>query len=131
MGRSQEYYDYVNSDEWKKKSTFIRKFFFNRCILFPWLKSKHTHHLTYANFKDEWIWYDVLPLSESGHSLIHLPFLWKFLPARWVINFYLRMVSIPLFFIFVMFAMGFAVADVFFPPPKKQKKQKKLKKAKG
>jgi len=135
MGRNKAYYDYIFSEEWKKKSRFFRALFLDRCVLFPWLKSKHTHHLGYGRFEEEWFWLDCLPLSESAHALVHLPFLWKCRPVRFLINWYLRTAAIILFPLIAITLTSFFIGDVlcmifcpqlFIGTKKEKKKYKKI-----
>lgn len=133
MARSPEYYSYIQSDAWKSKSKLFKKLFLGRCVLFPWLKSKHNHHLTYANFQNEVYWIDCLPLSETAHAIIHLPFLWKIRTIRLLMNLYLRMAAIALFPLVAIGMASFKTGDIIclkFCPQLyigSKKRQKRLK----
>jgi hypothetical protein len=41
-----------------------------QCAMLPWLKARHIHHTTYRG--PEWLWVDMLPLSVTGHWVIHV-----------------------------------------------------------
>lgn len=87
---ANEYLDYIMSPEWRKKSKHVQQMTSNHCILFPWLKSNHAHHLTYRNLKREIPVRDIVPLSKVAHSIIHWRVFWKS-PLRPWINFLLRL----------------------------------------
>lgn len=131
-----QYYNYIYSDIWKDKSKVFKKLFLGRCVLFPWLKGKHSHHLTYNNFQNEVYWVDCLPLSETAHALIHLPFLWKIRVVRGLINLYLRIAAIVLFPLVAIGLASFKVGDIIclkFCPQLyigSKKRRKKLKPSK-
>ncbi len=93
MGYSPEYLAYINSRKWKTRSKEIRLINGNRCILFPWLKSNETHHMTYRNLKKELLIRDVVPLSRFAHKLIHSKIFWKTGLRPWV-NYYLRFCTV-------------------------------------
>jgi hypothetical protein len=71
---STQYLTYIKSIAWRKKSKKCRDLNRNRCVLYPWLKSNHTHHLHYRNLESELPIRDTVPLSEDAHNLIHLTF---------------------------------------------------------
>lgn len=135
MGRSKEYYEYIQSDKWRATSRLFRTLFLDRCVLFPWLRSKHTHHMSYNRFQSEWFWIDCLPLSESAHAIIHVPFFWKCKPIRFLINWYLRLAAIVLFPIIAICLTAFTIGDIlclmfcpqlFIGTKKQKKKYKKM-----
>lgn len=41
-----------------------------QCALLPWLKARHIHHTAYGGL--ELLWVDMLPLSVTGHWVIHV-----------------------------------------------------------
>lgn len=90
MSHSPEYTRYLQSPEWRAKSNYALAFTGNRCIIFPWLRARHCHHMSYRNFKHEQIWRDTVPLSRTAHSLVHNYFLWK-TALRPAVNCYLRL----------------------------------------
>ena len=90
MGHSPEYLNYINSSEWKDKSKKCQGLTRKHCILFPWLKSRHTHHLTYKNMKSEIPIRDTVPLSVTAHKIIHWRIFWKNKKVRLYINYFLR-----------------------------------------
>lgn len=99
MTRSLQYNAYIQSSKWRDKSRKIIKNY-PRCALFPWLRSRHCHHMTYANFQKESLWIDLMPLSKTGHKIIHFPLLWNsrnpgHIP-RILTNYYLRFIGFPL-----------------------------------
>ena len=93
-----QYLYYINSTEWKQKSRNIQKMTKNRCIVFPWLRSNHTHHLTYRNLKHEIAIRDCVPVSKFAHKILHLKLFWK-TPLRTPINYVLRMFMLMSMFI--------------------------------
>jgi hypothetical protein len=94
MSRSPEYYQYIQSSEWREKSKACQRLTKNYCVLFPWLKSNHTHHLSYNNFKNEKPLIDLVPLSKVAHSIIHFSLFWKVKKVRLIINIVLRLLMI-------------------------------------
>ena len=42
-----------------------------RCSVFPWLKAQHRHHTNYHRYKEEIPWLDLVPVSKTGHWVIH------------------------------------------------------------
>ena len=90
MGHSRGYSEYIRSDIWRSKSTGCMALAGYRCCLFPWLRSRHCHHLTYRNFKHETPCRDTVGLSVTAHKIVHWYPLWK-TPLRGCINFYLRL----------------------------------------
>lgn len=90
MGYSQEYLNWINSTEWKAKSRKCQGLTRKHCILFPWLKSRHCHHLTYRNMKSEIPIRDTVALSVTGHKIIHWRVFWKNKKVRPYINCFLR-----------------------------------------
>jgi hypothetical protein len=93
MGYSNQYLTYVHSPEWKNKSKSCQQLTKNHCVVFPWLKSNHCHHLTYKNLKNEIPIRDTVPLSKTAHSIIHWGIFWK-TPLRLPINYLLRLLTI-------------------------------------
>jgi hypothetical protein len=77
MARSNLYKTYIVSPEWRAKSNRCIALTRKRCILFPWLRARHTHHLTYRNLTKEIPIRDTVPLSKCAHWLVHLPIFWK------------------------------------------------------
>jgi len=77
MGHSNKYLTYIRAPEWYAKSKKCQSLTRHHCVLFPWLKSRHCHHLTYRNLTKEVPLCDTVPLSKSAHQLIHLPLFWK------------------------------------------------------
>lgn len=75
--RSPEYYEYMRSPEWRARSRFCRSCTRHRCVLFPWLRARHAHHITYDNFKSEYIVRDIVALSATAHEIVHLKMFWK------------------------------------------------------
>ena len=90
---SSEYISWINSKDWKVKSRKCQALTIKSCILFPWLDSRHTHHLTYRNMKSERPIRDTVPLSVMAHKLIHLRIFWK-TGLRKYINYFLRFLMI-------------------------------------
>ena len=41
------------------------------CALLPWLPAKHRHHTNYHRFNHEIPWLDLVPVSKTGHWVIH------------------------------------------------------------
>lgn len=82
MSHSNEYTSYIRSSEWHSRAKSCRNLTNDRCILFPWLKAHHTHHLHYQNMKNEMIIRDIVPLSRTAHSLVHIPILWNLSPRK-------------------------------------------------
>lgn len=99
------YHFYINSAQWKAKSRNCQKLSGNWCILFPWLRSRDCHHMTYRNMGGEIPVRDTVPLSKTAHWLVHLPVLWrignKVSPVRVLVNYVLR--SLFLFWIILSF----------------------------
>lgn len=121
MGRSREYYEYINSETWKSKSKHCQSLTGNRCVMFPWLRSRSSHHLTYDNFKRELPLRDIVPLSGFAHWMVHIPIFWganrKASPFRLPINVLLRVLFVPV-----------ALLGVLLPTKKtKSRKRKKRK----
>lgn len=93
MGKSwhtPEYTNYISSIEWRNKSKFCQTLTHKHCIIFPWLKSRHGHHLTYKNMKSEIPIRDTVPLSVTGHNIIHLNIFWRNKKNRVWVNYFLR-----------------------------------------
>lgn len=90
MARSPEYYKRINSPEWRKLSKSVIASVNGRCVLLPFLKAKHTHHMTYRHLGHEKPLRDVVPLSKPSHDLIHTWLFWK-TPLRGVVNAWLRL----------------------------------------
>lgn len=67
-----DYYTYINSPEWHRKSKAFQRVMFNRCAVFPFLKSHDAHHMTYRNLKHEIFLRDCVPLSKFVHrDIVH------------------------------------------------------------
>jgi hypothetical protein len=90
MKRTKEYYNYMRSPKWKRKSQFCHRLTRHRCVLLPWRRSEECHHLHYFNFKHEVPWVDIVPLSRLGHSIVHLGVFWHS-PLRPVVGCLLRL----------------------------------------
>lgn len=93
-----QYQYYINSPEWKQKSKRIQKMTKNRCVVFPWLRSNHTHHLTYRNLKHEIAIRDCVPVSRFAHKILHIKIFWKS-PLRKPINYILRLFMLMSMFV--------------------------------
>ena len=99
MSRSPEYQAYIVSKEWRRKSKRHQAWTRNHCVLFPWCKSRHCHHLHYKNFKNELPVRDTVPLCKTAHDIVHgqifgwYPF-WKKSPLRFWMSLYLRLAFI-------------------------------------
>lgn len=89
MQHSNEYKQYILSPQWRSRSVKCQQLTKNTCVVFPWKKSNHAHHLTYKNFKNEQPLRDIVPLSKDAHQLIHCHLLWK-TNLRFVVNWWLR-----------------------------------------
>jgi hypothetical protein len=102
MSRSPQYYIYINSPEWREKSKRCQVLTKNHCVVFPWLKSRHCHHMIYRNFQKEMPLRDTVPLSKIAHSIIHWWIFWK-TPLRPWVNAILRILLIfwVLFWFFI------------------------------
>lgn len=111
MSRSPEYYKHINSPQWRRTSKFVLWLTMGRCVLFPWLRAKHAHHLGYhrweigfiqvAGFGAEIAGLDAVGVSKLAHWLIHkCPILnlllWKCKGSRFVFNLYLRLMFLVL-----------------------------------
>lgn len=103
MGRSPQYYVYINSKEWRSHCKKCHALTKHHCVIFPWLKSRNIHHMTYKNFQKERVLRDTVPLSKIAHWVIHLWLLWK-TPLRPWVNVVLR-----------MFLLFWAIAWFFVP----------------
>jgi len=90
MGHSPEYLNYINSSEWKDKSKKCQFLTRKHCILFPWLSSRHTHHMTYRNMKSEIPIRDTVALSVTAHKIVHWRIFWKNKKVRPYVNYFLR-----------------------------------------
>jgi len=90
---SNEYLTYIKSPQWYAKSRKCQSLTPYHCVLFPWLKSRHCHHLTYHNMTYELPLRDTVPLSVTAHRLIHLPLFWKTALRPWV-NWGLRLLMV-------------------------------------
>jgi hypothetical protein len=88
-----EYLTWIKSAQWREKSKMIQKVSGNYCVLFPCLKSRHCHHLTYRNMTKEKVFRDCVPLSITAHKLVHLKIFWKS-PLRIPVNYLLRLLLI-------------------------------------
>lgn len=96
--RSKNYTSYIQSSAWRAKSK--RCLSSANCCLFPWLKPRHAHHLTYKNLGKELLWRDVLPLSKTAHGIVHWWVFWNSGNPAWIfriwMNLYLRFIGFPL-----------------------------------
>lgn len=90
---SNEYLVWIKSPLWREKSKSTQRLTGNYCVLFPWLKSRHCHHLTYRNMTKEKAFRDCVPLSITAHKLVHLRVFWKS-PLRTPVNYLLRFLTI-------------------------------------
>lgn len=90
MAHSNFYLSYIRSDVWRHKCKQWHKRTNSRCCLFPWLKARHVHHLTYHHLGNEQLVRDVVPLSRTAHKLVHNKLLWKTY-IRIIINYWLRL----------------------------------------
>jgi len=63
--RYRVYSDYITSDEWREKSRKIQAMYGHKCQICG-NPSNHTHHLTYAHFKNEYE-FELVALCESCH----------------------------------------------------------------
>ena len=100
MTRSIEYYNHINSPEWRKRSRVIRARSGDRCCLFPWKRAVEAHHMVYTpGFKHERYGIECVPLSKEAHDWVHLPQNWKGTrnPRRLRISAYLRVAAWVLF----------------------------------
>lgn len=77
MTRNSEYTLYVQSLEWRKTSNNVLSATGNRCVLYPWKKATHAHHLHYRNLRNEQVIRDCVPLSPEAHKLIHQDRFWN------------------------------------------------------
>lgn len=93
MGHSPEYKMYITSADWYAKSKSCQRLTKGYCVLFPWRKSRHCHHMTYKNFKHERPLRDTVPLCKTAHSIIHWKVFWKS-PLRPWINWMLRFLMV-------------------------------------
>lgn len=90
---SNKYKTYIISDEWRAKSRNVRDLTNNHCVLFPWMKANHAHHLTYQNMENEIPVRDIIPLSKTAHSIVHWRIFWKTRLRIWM-NLILRLLAI-------------------------------------
>jgi hypothetical protein len=104
MSRSPQYYAYITSDEWREKCKRCHGLTKQHCIVFPWLKSRNVHHLTYRNFQKEIPLRDTVPLSKFAHGIIHWWIFWK-TPLRTFVNAVLR--SLLIFWSIIWFIVPF------------------------
>jgi hypothetical protein len=93
MSRSPQYYIYINSPRWKEKSGRCQALTKKHCVVFPWAKSSHCHHMTYKNFQKEMPLRDTVPLSKTAHWIVHWWIFWK-TPLRPLVNLFLRILLI-------------------------------------
>ncbi len=93
MSRSPQYYAYITSDEWRDKCKKCHALTKHHCVVFPWLKSRNVHHMTYRNFQKEIPLRDTVPLSKFAHWIIHWWIFWK-TPLRPLINAILRLLFV-------------------------------------
>lgn len=100
--RNNFYLTYIHSDIWRKKSYEIRKLTGNRCVVFPWLLARHSHHLHYKNLGKELPIRDCVPVSKIAHWFLHWDLFWKLLNVRAIVNLYLRTVCV-----FIVIPLGF------------------------
>lgn len=96
---SPGYTNYISSNQWRKKSRWVRSLTGYRCVLFPWICARQTHHLTYSLLPPRigWNWWGfeqpcwhLVPLSNSAHNLVGSQILWQ-QPLRFFVNIYLRL----------------------------------------
>ena len=95
---SPGYRNYINSPEWHQKSRWVRSLTGHRCILFPWLGARETHHLTYNFFLgfgwNSWGFeqpgWHLVPLSKTAHKFVHFR-LFRRQPIQLIVNTYLRL----------------------------------------
>lgn len=120
MARSQKYYQYINSPKWKEKSKSCQQLTNNHCVVFFWLKSKNTHHLTYKNLGNEIPVRDLVPLSLIAHWFVHLAIFWK-TPLRKLTNIFLRLLMIIWVFFWRILLVGSGNTS------KRRRKRKKVK----
>ena len=113
MGHSQQYIQYIRSKKWRDFCNYVHATTGHHCVLFPWLKSNHVHHLHYANLEKEVIVFDVVPLSRFAHSIIHFPILWKNKKIRFYVNILLRVLYI-FWFLFYFIIENSVVFFLFF-----------------
>lgn len=100
---SPEYTNYIRSSVWYARSRKFQQATGNRCVLFPWRKSNHAHHLTYSNLQSEKFIRDCVPLSKKAHEIIHHPKLWENRKHRLFVNGYLRIMGIIVWLFAVVF----------------------------
>ena len=100
---SPEYTGYIRSNIWYARSRKFQQATGNRCVLFPWSRSNHAHHLTYSNLQSEKFIRDCVPLSKKAHEIIHRPALWKNRRNRSLINGYLRFMAVGIWVFAVVF----------------------------
>lgn len=98
MSSKVNYRAYIRSGEWYKKRDRVTKMTKKRCVLFPWLRAKDCHHMTYHHLGNEWFIRDIVPLSKIAHWLVHRYLLWK-TPARIIVNLILRFLGMLMYFI--------------------------------
>jgi hypothetical protein len=116
MSRSPQYYIYINSPEWRQKSKGCQALTKNHCVVFPWTKSRHCHHMTYKNFQKEMPLRDTVPLSKFAHWIVYWWIFWK-TPLRPWVNFLLRLLM-----------MFWAIAWLVLPSPAPKRNRMKRKK---
>ena len=89
----------MRSDQWRRKSRWVRSLTGHRCVLFPWLRARQTHHLTYFflpgigwnSWGFEFPCWHLVPLSETAHDFFDSRgLLWQ-QPIRFFANTYLRL----------------------------------------
>jgi hypothetical protein len=90
---SPEYREYMQSFVWHEKSNKCKNATKRICVLFPWLKANHSHHLTYKNFKKEVIVRDIVPLSKVAHKIVHIELFYN-TKIKLMVNYYLRIATI-------------------------------------
>lgn len=90
---SHEYLTYIHSPQWKIKSKQCQQLTLHHCVLFPWHKSNHAHHLTYHNLEYEMPVRDIVPLSDLAHEIAHLWLFWS-TPLRYGMNWLLRLLML-------------------------------------
>lgn len=105
---SEDYKEYINSLEWRRKSRTFRAWT-KKCCLFPWKKATCSHHVHYGNLGNEWLIRDCVPLSNEAHLIVHKNKFWnigetpdgKPIPSElrpWMSN-YLRIMAVVLIFL--------------------------------
>jgi hypothetical protein len=90
---SSQYTRYIRSPEWRYKSKAFKAATGDRCVLLPWLKANHAHHLHYQNLESEEFARDCVPLHSKCHSFVHWIYDRKIPWLRNLLDFYLRAIA--------------------------------------